>query len=73
MFANNSLRAGDTVRFLSRSRDAGLPFVSGTVGSIIAGPQVRRVGSDGAECLAYQVLFGSRTPWVPAECLQEEY
>lgn len=64
---------GDMVRFVGRTREAGVSLIPGTLGSIVTLPIVRRLNPGGPERLACQVLFGYRTFWVPVERLEAEW
>jgi hypothetical protein len=66
------LQPGDSVRYIGRSREAGVSVLVGTLGCVVAGPLPRRISPNTAERLACQVLFGYRTAWVPVEKLEPE-
>jgi hypothetical protein len=71
--AASQIRIGDMVRYVGQSRQAGFTVVTGTLGSVVAGPAVRRIVPGAPPRVACQVLFGGRSVWVPVEWLGAEW
>jgi hypothetical protein len=72
LLQSSRFQPGDTVRYVGRSREAGLAILPGTLGSVVSIPVARRFTPAGPERIACQVLFGYRIAWVPVERLESE-